>query len=954
MTKPSPNFHLQRARESRNWSQKDVASKIGSTVGNVSRWERRVTSPSPYYRRKLCDLFDEEAEALGLLEEKEEAQPRLQQDDSLGPLQRNRIDDPMIPFPSTDAIGLIGRDALFAQLKRRLCTGSSLALHGLPGVGKTALVLALLRDPQVQAHFREGILWASPGPRPALPEMLSRWCTLLGIADEALSPSAASDETQAMRLRAKIGMQRLLIVIDDVWDLEEAMALKVGSLHCAYLLTTRVPSVAAAFTPQGAVRVPELSESDGVEVLARLAPEVVQADQATAHALVRSVGALPLALTLMGNYLHVQTYCGNHTRRMQVAIERLQHAEERLRLSTPVAFAERHPGLPSDRSLSLMSMIAVSDQQLNDEARATLSALSIFPAKPQSFSEHAALAVSKRPVEALDTLIDAGLLEGVAPDRYTMHQTIADYARTHLKEESVWQRFIAYWVNYATTHAHETRILIQESKTIQAALEAAAQRGFLAELVQGACSFAPFLLRRGLYSQADALLAPAHEAAQSTKNILAVVQLLSLLGIIAEKRGKHTQAVASVEEAATYAHRFGFRERECALRLSLGVIQARQGQRELAAQSYQAALSMAYEHGDEVQISAASLNLGWLAQDQGVYAQAEHHYQEGLRATRTLGQSGRQCVLLLHLGEIALLRGKLVQAEAAYQEGLALTRQLGEREAEKSLLFKLKEQVATLEDNVASEVSSQGEARLKSADHAKAELFFRDGLTLARQIGYLELMCRLLTGLAIVAANQGDDAKADACYWEALPLARQLGDRERTCLVLLNLGEIASRQDQHKRACHNYREGLRLARQMGHPERITLFLLKWGEISLSQGDYAQATASLQEGLDVARQSGHHRQVGLALALWGELHLQQHQKQHAAAAFHDLLTDLPAGNQDLLARAQYGLARVFAAQGDESKAYDYAKASLALYEAISHPDAMKVKGFLEVLMRTRMG
>ena len=48
---------LQRERAIRNWSQQDLADKLGTTFGNVSRWERRITSPSAYYRQKLCDLF---------------------------------------------------------------------------------------------------------------------------------------------------------------------------------------------------------------------------------------------------------------------------------------------------------------------------------------------------------------------------------------------------------------------------------------------------------------------------------------------------------------------------------------------------------------------------------------------------------------------------------------------------------------------------------------------------------------------------------------------------------------------------------------------------------------------------------------------------------------------------------------------------------------------------------
>jgi len=36
-------------------SQEELAERVGTTPSNVSRWERGITSPTPYFRRKLCD-----------------------------------------------------------------------------------------------------------------------------------------------------------------------------------------------------------------------------------------------------------------------------------------------------------------------------------------------------------------------------------------------------------------------------------------------------------------------------------------------------------------------------------------------------------------------------------------------------------------------------------------------------------------------------------------------------------------------------------------------------------------------------------------------------------------------------------------------------------------------------------------------------------------------------------
>jgi transcriptional regulator with XRE-family HTH domain len=63
----SPNHILRKERLQHGWTQQDVADRIGTTFVNVSRWERGINSPSPYFRQQLCRLFEKEAETLGLL-----------------------------------------------------------------------------------------------------------------------------------------------------------------------------------------------------------------------------------------------------------------------------------------------------------------------------------------------------------------------------------------------------------------------------------------------------------------------------------------------------------------------------------------------------------------------------------------------------------------------------------------------------------------------------------------------------------------------------------------------------------------------------------------------------------------------------------------------------------------------------------------------------------------------
>ncbi len=75
-----PNDLLKRERALRGWSFKDVADRIACPdVRLVRRWEHGDVFPSSEYRQKLCQLFEKNAEELGLLKELYKKMPAKQQ-----------------------------------------------------------------------------------------------------------------------------------------------------------------------------------------------------------------------------------------------------------------------------------------------------------------------------------------------------------------------------------------------------------------------------------------------------------------------------------------------------------------------------------------------------------------------------------------------------------------------------------------------------------------------------------------------------------------------------------------------------------------------------------------------------------------------------------------------------------------------------------------------------------
>jgi hypothetical protein len=377
-----------------------------------------------------------------------------------------------------------------------------IALHGLPGVGKTAIAARLVYDQEVRHAFYDGVLWAELGPRPDLLSILRRWCVLLGIEGQG-QVTAESQVALGQALRFAIGNRRMLLVLDDAWSIEAVRTLQVGGAQCAYLLTTRLPCVALD-EPGEALHVQELSEEDSARLLLRLAPYTAHIESEAVQTLVRSTGGLPLALTLMGSDLRLQ-FPGDVSPRAAMRMQQPGGAKANPRhdaIQRPVASAMLPPGLLEDISLGVQSVIAVSEEQLDEASRKALRALSVFPPKPNTFSEEAAQVVNEQPVETLDVLSDAGLLESSGPGRYTLHLTIADYARSQGQELAARQRLVHFVVRYIGEHEHDHEAIEREIGNLLAGIEVASTLGMSRELMQATHMLAP-LKHASPYSPSD-------------------------------------------------------------------------------------------------------------------------------------------------------------------------------------------------------------------------------------------------------------------------------------------------------------------------------------------------------------------------------------------------------------------------------------------------------------------
>lgn len=163
--KPRANTQLKHFRELRGWSQAKLAELLGTTPVSVSRWETGTMVPTPYFREKLCELFQKNADELGLIAATDEADLPGSQEKNAEWIKQESVEH-LAPdgenglwpatIPQEYYYPLPGREAHLNQLLIALRDPQGVpivVIDGLGGLGKTALATELARRAVRRQHF---------------------------------------------------------------------------------------------------------------------------------------------------------------------------------------------------------------------------------------------------------------------------------------------------------------------------------------------------------------------------------------------------------------------------------------------------------------------------------------------------------------------------------------------------------------------------------------------------------------------------------------------------------------------------------------------------------------------------------------------------------------------------------------------------------------------------------
>jgi tetratricopeptide (TPR) repeat protein len=791
-----------------------------------------------------------------------------------------------VPPAPTDP--LLGRDDLLTDLVARVTAGHSPALStdGLPGVGKTALAVALAHDPRVRAHFTDGVLWAGLGTQPDVITAQNQWATALGI-DLSDEPDV---HRRLQRLSGAVGERRVLVVIDDAWDVETPKSLRLSSPHAVHLVTSRDRTIARAFAGAAQqVHVPELAPDPALALLQRLAPEACAADPVAARALVATVGELPLAIEVLGGYLagHELTVFPELT---PGAFGKLGDARQRLALA-----AERLGGMPGKRE-TLEAVIRLSVEALEKMSPAAVAAfwaLGAFAPNPATFERQAAEAVTGADSGVLALLVGRNLVEA-ADGGLVVHQVVHDVMGVGVAGE-VRERHAQFYLDVVKEDREDWQRIEGVYPQVRYAWQGLADDD--ARLLAFMWALRIHFNRRGMGPEQIAWAERALGCARAQHDEKTVATLLNNIGSVYSALGDKRQALDYFEQSLPLFRQVGNKAGEANTLSNIGAVYSALGDQRLALDYFEQSLPLRRQVGDKAGEANTLNNIGLVYSDLGDKRHALDYFEQSLPLIRQVGDKDGEAITLNNIGLVYSDLGDKCHALDYFEQSLPLRRQVGYKGGE-----------ATTLNNIGLVYAALGDKR-------QALDYFEQSLPLRRQVGDKGGEATTLSNIGAVYSALGDKRQALDYYEQSLPLRRQAGDKAGEANTLNNIGGVYSDLGDKRRALDYFEQAMPLFRQVGNKGGEATTLTNIGAVYSALGDKRQALDYFEQAMPLFRQVGDR---------WGES-VTRYQIAMAARSLGDL------------ERAETELLQV-----------------VAIDEAVGHPNLASDRAMLEQVQRERRG
>jgi tetratricopeptide (TPR) repeat protein len=519
-------------------------------------------------------------------------------------------------------------------------------------------------------------------------------------------------------------------------------------------------------------------------------------------------------------------------------------------------------------------VIQLSDDALDEKARQSFYALSIFSPKPNTFSEDAAVFVTQNSAESLDTLYDYGLLEMGENGRYTLHQVINDYAQIKFTDITAFDRMTEYFIGLGEGHESDYNILDPELTNVFAALQSTVYRNLPQIFAHLANLYYKFLEARGYYDLAEATAPQALAAAQVVSDLREQQFAYLHLGRLSYRRGEYKQAANHFYAGLLIA--YDRKDASCALDLlaNFGGAVANVGDVDIARRQILDGLAMARSYGEPGSIMKLLGVIGSIEANDGNYDLAEGYLRESLNLARQQGNGYEVTQYLTNLGALIAKRGAYSEAKPYFLEALELAKFKGEYENEfiaysywLSSAFAAQD-YSFIEQTLPKAIKSAYRASMHQSlasllvtilkitsvwtlEDPKSEKYLQDALPLARYFGDSSILLSILIRLGNISKNRGGFEEARDFFKESLSIAEELQEIDQIAELEKFLGLMEANLNNYDAAKNYWEKTLTYALDKAQTEQVYELLNALTNLAYHNEVYLDAENYLKQGLDLA-------------------------------------------------------------------------------------------------------
>jgi tetratricopeptide (TPR) repeat protein len=460
----------------------------------------------------------------------------------------------------------------------------------------------------------------------------------------------------------------MLIVIDDVWNVNQARHFLIGGSKCRMLLTTRNKDLARELAFQEVYPVENLTEVVSFELLEKLAPMAVASDKAGISQLITLLGGLPLALKIIGPLLEAELDAGLGTSGF---LNELQESAKRLNIPT------------------LTALFGVSYEHLpNEEVQRAFRKLGAFGGKPNSFSIEAASAIWETELrnteKTIVTLVSRALVELVGDRRYALHPLLADYSASLLdqsKEEKLqaYRCHSAYFLNVARQYTRENmenwhyldidwHNIRLDADWLSTQMNQPDPGGIETQSMADYISALDILVQIRKPLESEKWLQAGKKAYQKLGRAVEEAWLLLTQGQLALDRGFLEQAVENFSQSAKLFEADQTQEKGLVYAQgNLGAVHMMRGEYSIARTFFEKANAICENTGDEYGLSVGHYNLGAIYQELGKTRNSLSHLRKTVYLSSKIG--GNKNLLVMALGQLGKTLAKMGNIDQALENG---------------------------------------------------------------------------------------------------------------------------------------------------------------------------------------------------------------------------------------------------------------------------------------------